>query len=102
LGNKVRLVEDDGPLKVLGEALLPFERTEPQLDGLGDLHRVGVALFVDRQLNALVAVVTRNDAALFRAALDVSDVPEQHTPSGAVADDDAANLLHGAELVEHA
>ena len=34
--------------------------------------------------------------------MDVGNIPEQHPAAGTVADDDAANLFHRAELVEHA
>ncbi len=100
LADEVRLVEEDGHRVTRRELFLPF--VDPLADHLGDGHRVGVALLVERDLDALLPVDARDLLALLRAHPHHGHVFQTDDPALVLLDDEVGDLLHRVELVHRA
>ena len=71
-------------------------------DPRGELHRVGVALLVDGELDGLASVDSRDRLAVLVAARHGRDIAQVDGPTLHVGDDCVRHLLHGREFVEGA
>jgi hypothetical protein len=99
-GDELRLVVDELQLAARRQRLAEF--LDPRPDAGRELHRIGVALLVDRELDRLATVHARDGLAVLVAARDARDVPEVHGLAVDVRDDRVRHRLHRGELVQRA
>ena len=92
----IRLVLHHPQFNAAGQGRLEF--LDAALDPPGDIHRVGIRLLEDAQLDARIAAQAGNDAHLFVGIFHLGYIPQIDLPGAAVSQHHAADFVQIAVL----